>query len=75
MEGLGGFPCGHQVALYHGPKRCTDVSSLQQADVVLTTYSVLENEYRKYMMARKVTCQYCSKRFYPDRLKPGQASL
>jgi hypothetical protein len=35
------------VFVYHGAKRAADMDALLGADVVLTTYSVLENEYRK----------------------------
>lgn len=37
-----------QVMVYHGAKRAADVQALGSADVVLTTYSVLENEYRRW---------------------------
>jgi hypothetical protein len=36
-----------QVLVHHGAKRGTDVHTLESADVVITTYSVIENEYRK----------------------------
>jgi hypothetical protein len=36
-----------QVAVFHGSKRAADAAGLEEADVVLTTYSVLENEHRK----------------------------
>lgn len=39
--------CVWQVVVYHGAKRAADLEQLTNADVVLTTYSVLENEYRK----------------------------
>jgi hypothetical protein len=39
--------CALQVLVYHGSKRAADLEALESADVVLTTYSVLENEYRK----------------------------
>ena len=39
-------PCT-QVAVFHGAKRAADTAGLEDADVVLTTYSVLESEYRK----------------------------
>jgi hypothetical protein len=35
------------VAVFHGAKRAADTAGLEDADVVLTTYSVLESEYRK----------------------------
>ena len=36
--------------------------------MVLTTYAVVENEYRAIIDKMKVVCQYCSKRFLPRTL-------
>ena len=36
-----------QVMVYHGAKRSTSTEELEQADVVLTTYSIIENEFRR----------------------------
>lgn len=58
-----------RVAVYHGGKRTSDPGVLESADVVLTTYSTLENEYRRTMAPPKVPCSYCGKRFHADRLK------
>ncbi|CAG9463875.1 unnamed protein product [Pedinophyceae sp. YPF-701] len=59
-----------KVVTYHGPKRGgVTAKDLQEADVVLATYSTLENDYRRFMMPLKVECPYCSKKYYPDRLK------
>ena len=57
------------MVVYHGSKRASEVARLSNADVVLTTYSTLENEYRKHAQPCKVTCAYCSKPFYPERLR------
>lgn len=38
---------GVQVLVYHGQRRVQDLQALEEADVVLTTYSVIENEFRK----------------------------
>ena len=54
---------------YHGPKRTADPAVLASADVVLTTYSIAENEFRRFMQPGKVPCGYCNKKFYPERLK------
>ena len=35
---------------------------------LITTYSVVENEYRKHMMPPKERCQYCGKLFLPSKL-------
>ena len=59
-----------QVIVYHGTKRAAaDVEGLTEADVVLTTYSTLESEHRKVVQPGKVTCGYCNKQFYPERLR------
>ncbi len=58
-----------QVMVYHGSKRTTDPSVLEEADVVLTTYSTLESEYRRTTLPCKATCTFCGGRFYPDKLK------
>jgi DNA repair protein RAD16 len=60
---------GLQVLLYHGPKRALDPVELQEADVVLTTFNVIESEYRKNVLPSKKECQYCKKKYYPQQLK------
>ncbi|KAG1677040.1 hypothetical protein FOA52_001209 [Chlamydomonas sp. UWO 241] len=62
-------PGALRVYVYHGAKRTQDVEELRQADVVLTTYSTIEAEFRKKMLPSKVQCSYCRRRYYPDRLK------
>lgn len=57
------------MVIYHGNKRETSIEELKQADVVLTTYSIVENEFRKNCLPDKVACAYCNKKFFPDRLK------
>ena len=39
-----------------------------KADVVLTTYSIVESEYRRCIAPPKVACQYCGDKFYPRQL-------
>ena len=58
-----------QVMVYHGAKRTTQPAELAAADVVLTTYAIIEAEHRRYMMPGKVQCRYCKGKFYPDRLR------
>ena len=58
-----------QVVVYHGAKRTTRPAELAEADVVLTTYAIVEAEHRRYMMPGKVQCRYCKGKFYPDRLR------
>ena len=58
-----------QVVVFHGNKRTADPAELADADVVLTTYSIIEGEHRRYVEPDKIPCKYCSKRFQPDRLE------
>ncbi|KAK9813234.1 hypothetical protein WJX72_011166 [[Myrmecia] bisecta] len=58
-----------KVVVYHGNKRAVEAGQLEQADVVLTTYSIIESEYRRETQPCKVPCSYCNKKFYPERLK------
>lgn len=58
-----------KVVVYHGSAREGAKALLQGADVVLTTYSIVEAEYRKMTAPEKVRCEECGKRFYPDKLR------
>ncbi|KAL0697319.1 hypothetical protein Bca4012_053441 [Brassica carinata] len=57
-----------RVLVYHGAKRAKNGNELKKYDFVLTTYSTVENEYRKCVMPGKKQCEYCSKWFLPNRL-------
>ena len=37
-----------QVVVFHGSKRTADAAELARADVVLTTYAIIEGEHRRY---------------------------
>ncbi|KAG0481555.1 hypothetical protein HPP92_012413 [Vanilla planifolia] len=58
-----------RVLVFHGPKRSIKGYNFNDYDFVITTYSTIENEYRKYMMPPKQTCQYCGKKFYSNKMK------
>ena len=57
------------MVIYHGGKRTSDPAELAEADVVLTTYSIVESEYRRNCLPGKVACRYCGQKQYPDRLR------
>lgn len=57
------------VLIYHGENRETDTKRLREADVVLTTYKIIEIEYRKATAGTKITCSICKKKFYPEKLR------
>ena len=53
---------------YNDRKRKTIVNEMCAADIVLTTFPVLEAEYRKCETQSKVPCAYCRKLFLPRSL-------
>lgn len=55
--------------MFHGSKRTADAAELAGADVVLTTYSIIEGEHRRYVEPDKIPCKYCSRKFQPERLE------
>lgn len=59
------------VGVYHGPKRASDMDAktLQKYDIVLTTYQVLEQDFRKMVSPNKITCPNCSGKFKIDKLR------
>ena len=61
-------PGSTKVLVYHGAKREKNAEEFKKYDFVLTTYSTVENEFRKCMMSPKEQCEYCSKSFYPAKL-------
>ncbi|KAK4255337.1 hypothetical protein QN277_008349 [Acacia crassicarpa] len=57
-----------KVLIYHGAKRGKYSEEFSKYDFVITTYSTVECEYRKYMMPPKEKCPYCGKSFSHTRL-------
>jgi DNA repair protein RAD16 len=62
-------PGSIRVAVYHGGDRDCNIDSLTTADVVLTSYKIVEIEYRKATAQAKVECSICKKKFYPNKLR------
>ncbi|KAL7086737.1 hypothetical protein ACP275_13G019300 [Erythranthe tilingii] len=58
-----------KVLVYHGTNRAKNHYKFSEYDFVITTYSIVEAEYRKYVMPPKDKCQYCGKMFYGSKLK------
>ncbi|KAI3457330.1 hypothetical protein Pfo_013993 [Paulownia fortunei] len=58
-----------KVLVYHGANRAKNLYQFSEYDFVITTYSIVEAEYRKYVMPPKEKCQYCGKLFYDHKLK------
>jgi len=59
------------VCIYHGPDRDKNLPRelLRKFDVVLTTYQVLEQDFRKMVSPNKVKCPNCGGKFKVDKLK------
>ncbi|CAM9669191.1 unnamed protein product, partial [Ectocarpus fasciculatus] len=58
-----------KVLVYHGDNRESDSKRLREADVVLTTYKIIEIEHRKATAGTKIVCSICKKKFYPEKLR------
>jgi SNF2 family DNA or RNA helicase len=60
-----------KVGIYHGPNRESDMPPdlMKQFDIVLTTYQVLEQDFRKMVSPNKVTCPNCGGKFKIDKLR------
>ncbi|RYG46838.1 hypothetical protein EON67_09130, partial [archaeon] len=52
-----------------GANRTTTMEELSRYDIVLTTYSILEAEFRKMTSPFKEACPYCAKLFMPEKLR------
>lgn len=57
-----------KVLVYHGSNRERSANQLLEYDFVITTYSIIEADYRKHMMPAKQKCLYCGKLFYEKKL-------
>ena len=59
------------ICVYHGPNRAKEFPRelLVKYDIVLTTYQVIEAEYRKMVSPNKVKCPNCGNKFKIDKLR------
>ena len=59
------------ICTYHGPKRASEFprEMLTKYDIILTTYQVLEADFRKMVSPNKVKCPNCKGSFKIDKLK------
>jgi len=58
-----------KVLVFHGNRNDIVAETLLQYDVVLTTYSILEYEFRRILNQHRVTCKYCKRKFLPRTLR------
>ncbi|XP_058764683.1 ATP-dependent helicase rhp16-like [Vicia villosa] len=57
-----------KVLVYHGAKRGKSAEQFSEYDFVITTYSIVESEYRRHVMPPKEKCQYCGRLFKESSL-------
>jgi DNA repair protein RAD16 len=59
------------VKIYHGPDRSSKVprEMLRKYDIVLTTYQVLQADFRKMVSPNRVKCPNCGGKFRIDKLR------
>ncbi|PIA28802.1 hypothetical protein AQUCO_06600014v1 [Aquilegia coerulea] len=57
-----------RVLVYHGPSRRKSLTQFSDYDFVLTTYSIVEAEYRKNVMPAKEKCVWCGKLYLPKKM-------
>lgn len=58
----------NKVLVYHGANRGKSLHQFSEYDFVITTYSIVEAEYRKNVMPPKQKCQWCGKLFYDKKM-------
>ncbi|KAK6919345.1 Zinc finger, C3HC4 RING-type [Dillenia turbinata] len=57
-----------KVLVYHGSNRGRSVHQFADYDFVITTYSIVESEYRKNVLPPKEKCMWCGKAFHQRKL-------
>ncbi|GKY94032.1 hypothetical protein MPSEU_000369900 [Mayamaea pseudoterrestris] len=64
-------PGTFKVGIYHGPNRAAEMplDMICKYDIILTTYQVIESDFRKMLSPNKVACPNCGARFKIDKLR------
>ncbi|XP_063941814.1 ATP-dependent helicase rhp16 [Daucus carota subsp. sativus] len=55
-----------KVMVYHGSKRGKSLHEFLDHDFVITTYSVVQAEYRKFFLPEKQECPWCGELFHEE---------
>ncbi|XP_063941817.1 ATP-dependent helicase rhp16 [Daucus carota subsp. sativus] len=58
----------NKVLIYYGSKRERSLKEFADHDFVITTYSVVETEYRKHVLPEKQECPWCGELFHEEFL-------
>ena len=56
------------ILVYHQNRKHIRARDLRKMDIVLTSYNVVEYEYRCVIDGLKVPCKYCNRKFLPNKL-------
>ncbi|XP_015081738.1 DNA repair protein RAD16-like [Solanum pennellii] len=65
----------NKILVYHGSNRRKLSHDIEEYDFVITTYSTVEAEYRKFVMQPKQKCEWCGKAYYEEKLPIHQKSF
>lgn len=57
-----------KILVYHGANREKSSKQFLEYDFVITTYSIVEADYRKHVMPPKEKCHYCGKLFNETKM-------
>lgn len=58
----------NKVLVYHGSNRGRNIDQFSEYDFVITTYSIVEAEYRRNVMPPKQKCQWCGRSLYEHKM-------
>ncbi|XP_060189935.1 DNA repair protein RAD16-like [Lycium barbarum] len=58
----------NRILVYHGSNRRKLNHNIEEYDFVITTYSIVEAEYRKNVMPPKQKCEWCGRSYYEEKL-------
>ncbi|KAL1812900.1 hypothetical protein ACET3Z_022965 [Daucus carota] len=62
----------NKVLVYHGANRGKTLYEFSDYDFIITTYSIVEAEYRKNVMPPKQKCIWCGRLFYDHKISVHQ---
>lgn len=62
----------NKVLVYHGAKRGKTLHEFSDYDFVITTFSIVEAEYKKYVLPPKEKCNWCGKSFNEQKMSVHQ---
>ncbi len=55
--------------VYHGNSREDSLEGLTGTDIVITSYKVMESEFRKATAGAKIACSLCGRKYYPEKYR------